>query len=720
MNNEVLLDRRGDLPAPPGYESIETEVAFLRHATDERPLLIRGERLCIWAEAFFGLRGRPFRHQESLSVILQRVFPALSREQAARLARKMDLAAASLDQVTTVSVLNHCYPADYSLWQGAPSREHAARWLLWHDAHRPDDAEALILDQHAAWLQQRANRAPEAELYQALSPDQARSLLWSWLGVNNKTNLDLDEFPVPVPDYLLNDLHSEWMQRIIESHGAFFGRMLAFPLSVALRQDLAKLTAKFFQQYPSHLTKNALRQLQPYLDMKVLDALEKDLPPTEPLPLPDDEAAVLDWFESEYLPFRRWQVRFGDEQIRANAVLHAQTFARWYLDRYPSWLLSPGWLSFQHTASLLESSKETVNFCVVLDGLPAWDAEDMAREISAKIERLQLLQKAYCFAPLPTVTEFAKDALFKGVPPRLAPQFSPLGTVLSDHVLPVAELEGIPPGSVVFWRVSQPDNAYHFTANAKRERRVRAEILAILQALQEVVETLADHVPLRIIVTTDHGRLLNAESPRQLRTPTGLQAHGRVAWGRIDQPFDESGFLLDNGAGWIAVHGQRFEMLYDMLIAWGEESFRNAQAGNEAYPHGGLFPEEAIIPWFVFERDVQPPNLDIEVNGRGEAENSGTVRVKITNRSSIALEYFALDLSHGAQVGGNWQVPPLKESEFTLSLAPWPVKDDLEALKATLHFRQPSGKTFAVEAIPALEVHVLYERDYSLLKDLDL
>ena len=720
MNNEVLLDRRGDLPAPPGYEVIDTEVAFLRHATDERPLLIRGERLCAWAEAFYSLRGRPFRYQESLSVILHRVFPALSREQADRLARKMGMAAASLEQATTVSVLNHCYPDDYSLWQGAPSREHAARWLLWHDAHQPDDAEALILDQHAGWLQRHANHAPEAALYRVLSRDQARSMLWTWLGVNDEINRDLGEFPVPAPDHLLKDLRSEWMQRIIESHGAFFERMLAFPLSVALRQDLADLTAKFFQQYPSHLTKDGLRQLQPYLVMKVLGALEKNLPPTEPSPLPGDEAAVLDWFESEYLPFRRWQVRFGNEQIRANALLHAQAFARWYLERYPFWVLSPGWLSFQHTRSLLDASQEAVTFCVVLDGLPAWDAEDIAREISGKIERLQLLQKAYCFAPLPTVTEFAKDALLKGVQPRLAPQHSPLGPILSDHASPVEELEGLPPGSVVFWRVSQPDNAYHFTANTKRERRVRAEILVVLQALQEVVEALADHVPLRIIVTTDHGRLLNAESPRQLRTPTGLQAHGRVAWGKIDQRFDESGFSLDSDAGWVVVHGQRFEMLYDMLIAWGEESFHNVRAGNEAYPHGGLFPEEAIVPWFVFERDVQPPTLDIEISGKGEAENAGTASVKITNRSSIALECIALELSHGAQVGGSWQVPPLRESEFTLPLAPWPVKSDLEALKATLHFRQPSGKTFAVEAIPVLEVQALYERDYSLLKDLDL
>ena len=41
MNVEVLLDCEGDLPAPPGYQVIESEVDFLRHALVDTQLLIR-------------------------------------------------------------------------------------------------------------------------------------------------------------------------------------------------------------------------------------------------------------------------------------------------------------------------------------------------------------------------------------------------------------------------------------------------------------------------------------------------------------------------------------------------------------------------------------------------------------------------------------------------------------------------------------------------------
>src|SRR5690606_12672889 len=101
-------------------------------------------------------------------------------------------------------------------------------------------------------------------------------------------------------------------------------------------------------------------------------------------------------------------------------------------------------------------------------------------------------------------------------------------------------------------------------------------------------EDLPAQMPVKVIVTSDHGRLLNPKSPRRLPIPDGMEAHGRVAWGRLYQEFDEGGFAMDENSGRMAVNGERFEMAYDMLIAWGEESFHNTKGGYEPYPHGGL------------------------------------------------------------------------------------------------------------------------------------
>ncbi|GIV67866.1 hypothetical protein [Caldilinea sp.] len=720
MNAEVLFDSEGDLPAPPGYQVIESEVDFLRHALADTPLFIRGKRLCAWAESFYALRGRPCRHQESPSRALQRVFPELTQEQANALTRKMGMTALSFDQVSPAFVLERCYPDDSLIWQGDPSHQHAARWLLWLYAHRPDQAESVILRLFAQHLRQRAGDQPEAQIYQAVNDQQAKAWLDAWLGLSEQVPVGLGEFPLEVPDSLLCEMKSTWRKRLIETDGAFFERTLSVPLPLSLRQELAQLAAQIYEQHPQQLTNDVIRRLRPYLTTQRLAALEEHVPPPEPGPLPDDEQGVLDWFQAKYLPYRRWQARHGDDQSKKTILFLSRTFARWYLTRYPQWLLNPGWLSFQQTSRLPQISRDSLVFCVVLDGLPAWDAEDFARAVSARIERLQLQRRSYRFAPLPTTTEFAKDALLKGVPPRLAPEYPPLGEILPDNASPVDELARRRSEGLVFWRIGQPDIAYHFEADAKRERRVRAELEVVLQAIQEVVEKLPPHLSLQIVVTTDHGRLLNPESPCRLPVPGGMRAHGRVAWGKSDRQFDESGFSIEDSAGWIAVHGERFAMLHDMLIAVGEDSFQKANSASEPYPHGGLFPEEAIVPWFVFERDARQPDVSIMVSGKGEAQSAGAMTIRVTNLGQISLECLAITMSHGAQVNGTWGVPPLQETEFTVSLHPWPVKADLATLRAELLFRQPSGRTFTIEVAPSFEVQALYERDDSILKDLGL
>lgn len=721
MNSEVLLDRQGDLPAPPGFRIIETEVDFLRWATADAPLLIRGQSLCAWAASFYNLRGRQYQYKESLSAMLQRVFPTLSLDHAKSLSKKIGLDSVSPEEISASFVLNHCYPSDVSLWEGKVSPTHAASWLIWMCSHQPDEAEQIVLEQFAHLMEGQAGDLPVGKIYRVTDKDSAQSLLYAWLGLGvDGQDIDFGEFPLDIPADLLREIKHLWMQRLIDTKGAFFEQMLGFPMTIKLRQELAQLAAQYFEQNAKYLNPKIIRQLQPYLSTQILGVLEKHVPPPDPKPLPEGEEAVLDWFQSEYLPYRLWQVRYGDKQISQKVIHHAQSFATWYLKRYPLWLLESKWISFYYTAHLRDSAPSFITFCVVLDGLPAWDAEDFARSIFAQIERLQIQEKTYGFSPLPTVTEFAKDALLKGVPPRLAPETSPLGKILPDNSSPTQGILDAKPGDLVFWRVGQPDAAYHFENDNKRERQVRAELDSILHALSEVVQTLPDEIPLRIVITSDHGRILNPKSPRCLLVPEGMQAHGRVAWGRLNREFDESGFSIDEDASLVAVYGERFEMAYDLLIAWDEDSFRNTKTGSEPFPHGGLFPEEVIIPWFVFERDAQNPGLQIAIKGSGEAGSSGEIKIVITNPSRLLLECLLISLSHGPQVSGCWEILPLEKTEFTIRIEPWPTKADLKTLRASLTLRQPNGATFKTEALPALEVTSLYDRDESLLKELGL
>lgn len=721
MNRKILLDREGDLPTQPGVQVIESEVDFLRFATSDKHILIRGDRLCAWAESFYALRGQLVKHLVSPRATLRCIFPSLSVEQAHELAEKIGGDALSEEDFSpTTAVLLRCYPDDYGLWQGSPSLQHAAQWLIWLTEHTPSDAEKSILVQFAAVLTRQAGESPIAELYQIVTRDKAKSMLLSWLGAAKKVIKHLGEFPLELPHNLLEEIKDEWMKCIIKQKGAFFTEMVNFPLPPGLRQELGRLTAEFYKKNPQYLTLNSIRDLQPYINTQMLSVLDEHLPPPEPSPMPEVESAVLEWFQNDYLPYRRWQSRFGNRNAQNTAVQHAQTFARWVLKRYPSWLMDNDWLAFTKSAQLLGKAADSLILCIILDGLPAWDAEDLAKSISSRIGRLTLQQKNYCFASIPTVTEFAKDALLKGLPPCLAPQSDPLGCILPDKVSPKGGLRDANPGEIVFWRVEQPDKAYHFERDDKRERKVHAELESILCAIQETVENLPDSIKFQIIITSDHGRLLNSNSPRCLPVPAKMKAHGRALWGQLKSDFDEIGFVINERDSWVDISGVRYGMEHDLRLAWGEESFQTAKSGNESYPHGGLFPEEMIVPWFWFERDADPPDLEITIHGTGEEEMRGELTISIVNNSHLQLECLEISLSTGATLRDCWLVEPLALKVWDVTMQPWPTQDNVGELSAKIVFRQPNGTVFVREVTPDIEVKSLYKRSDDILKDLDL
>jgi len=713
--SDILLDPNGDVPVPDGYQSVESEVEFLRLATTGQRLLIRGERLCIWAESFYRLRGQVYRFVESLATSLRRVFPALTSDQSAVLAQMIGMEPVFPDQISAPWVLARCYPDNSALWYGEPSREHAAQWILWL-CMRQQDSDPSITVVLSSWAHQmkiRSGDNPESVIYQATTSAEAWDLLRSWLGLNDRRVIELDEFPLAIPEKLLKRIKIEWNKRLIDSNGDYFTHTLSIPLPIFLRKELAKITAIFYERNNEILTQERLRQLRPYLDSETISTLQKHIPPPLPADLPENEEEMLRWFDEQYLPYRRWQDKYGDNQANELSLRLGQSFVLWYLERYHLWLLAsdPAWLSFQKISTIYRDySKQFLILCVVLDGLPAWDAEDFVSSLSVQIERLQLQQRSYCFAPLPTVTQFAKDALLKGVPPKQAPNHAPLGKVLRDNDSPASELKDMTSG-LVFWPVRQPDNVYHFEVEANLQRKIHGALSDIVKAIEETVETIPEHVPFQVIITTDHGRLLNPASPRRLRAPDGTQVHGRVAWGVTDQNFGELGFTINEESGWIAVHGERFGMLYNMLIGWGEDSFQQpARKSDEPYPHGGLFPEEAIVPWFVLERDAQHPELTISLRGKGESGDNGVIEVTIINPTRTALECLEVTLSHGAYIRGNWRISALQQSGFTFPLKPWPTKVEAHTMTAKLLLRQPNGKTFTQTVTPQLKIRDLYDK----------
>src|SRR5690606_17783446 len=112
---EMLLDLAGNMPVPPGYRAIDSEVAFLRQATEGVPLMVCGARLCHWAADFWRGRSIPFRELLPPAQLLSELAPNLNDAEAQAISQALpDKLLATLDKLSLTELLQSLFPN--SLW----------------------------------------------------------------------------------------------------------------------------------------------------------------------------------------------------------------------------------------------------------------------------------------------------------------------------------------------------------------------------------------------------------------------------------------------------------------------------------------------------------------------------------------------------------------------------------------------------------------------------
>jgi len=719
---EMLLDREGDAIAPKDYTVVTTEADFLRLALSRQPLFIRGARLCDWAEAFCYARGIVCTETYSFKRELQSAFPTLASSQIDFLAQRLEMKAEILSRPLTFwGILQSIYPV--SLWTQAVSLRHAATWLVWLQQTAPDEKiHPLLIQACQSW----ENLAPISlrSVYSVYSTPAAQQLLDEWLGIV-ESERTWEEFPIEVPLAELERARKIWHRRIIESHGAFFKNFVNLKVPFSLKRVAAQETCQYYLLHADELSKDIIDQLSPYLSQAELNELHQYAAPSIPENIPASPDAVLAWFREQYLPYRQWQHRSDAAQGREVVLKSARQFADWYLNCYPKALSSSDplwkWLSFNRSAQLAQT-ENLLTLLIVLDGLHAADARYLLNIIRSQTQRLTIVADDFAFAPLPTVTEFAKGALFRGVAPDKIDAVGDIGQVLPDNQSPAQRLQAIQQG-LYLWRVQEPDSTYHQKNRSENllldvEGRLQAEALKIKQ----IVELVPDGVVMQIVIASDHGRLLG-KSTRTLFAPQGLQIHGRAAWGNFSKVFPASGYLIEDNL--VYLFSESFGLIHNTIIPLDESSFRMAdeRGGSELYPHGGLFPEEVIVPWIVLARDFVKPSVEISLSGSGKARRSGKLQVKVLNLGEVSLTIqdlvvnfrsgrpIELYLDESLKACSDWH----KEIE----IENWPAPLEVSSANAFARIRQPNGLVFEYQVEVSLESEDIYVRPDDILEDLE-
>ena len=480
----------------------------------------------------------------------------------------------------------------------------------------------------------------------------ASDVIKRWVGLlEDPSYKNIKSFPRQIPASIQNEAHQSWKRLLIETNGRFLSEALSLSLHKRMQAILVDEAYQYLRKHKENISRELFDLLAPSLTWQQQKDLQALLPPEEITQIPETPKDVLEWFRLSYLPYRRWQFGKDNSPARESVNSWAKSFGLWYLNRYPKAISSESMkdiLSFTKIVDIAKSSKQYLTLIIVLDGLHVGDAHTLCTNIQHNVVRLTTITEDVIFTSLPTVTEFAKSALFMGVTPNNV-EFvdKPIGVVIPENEMPLSQLSQSQIGDVLLWRVQEPDRTYHSKGKSDLIlRNVEAELEAIVKGISDIVDQLQPELPLQIIITTDHGRLIDF-SQRSIKTPRDMVSHGRAAWGKADIVFGDLDFIVDHELAYLK--GERYGMNCDVAVCLSDNAFltNDGRSGKEFFPHGGVYPEEVIIPWIVYIRDYVAPEVVIELSGAGDAGTPGQLQVSIINYGDIAISLDQLHIQFG-------------------------------------------------------------------------
>jgi hypothetical protein len=338
-------------------------------------------------------------------------------------------------------------------------------------------------------------------------------------------------------------------------------------------------------------------------------------PPRPPQPNPAGTWSAdewLDWAVEHYLPYRFWLEEIGqyDKEIAAQA----DAYAEWLYAHYPALRLTYPRMAYQGLLALRDRlAGPAPVLIVVADNLNGKFLPDLARYLQA--QGFFAERSIPHLAMLPSCTEVSKKCLFIGQPepfrgtayekPTLAAWESALGGRRVRYLSGIGVLRSVKrrEHDVYFLNYTPVDKILHEDeqqTGVPTSAAVRQRLRALAGDVRTFAERIGAEHNLVVIVVSDHGSTrIPAEAPNPIdrcfyASRVSDQHHRYVT---ISDK--ELAALPDNVRFECYVfERERFDLPTNYLAA--RSTYRFAEAGAGIYVHGGLSPEETIVPLTVF------------------------------------------------------------------------------------------------------------------------
>jgi hypothetical protein len=521
----------------------------------------------------------------------------------------------------------------------------------------PQDLREEQRNKSGEWLEKATGKLKKAyEWFLSKPGDHARALLaaqvldcypenlrWDWLDEINTDVSSAIQFASDLKIIPLIETAVEEVSKCVEAYWNGKWRHESFTVDTLTSMSgkiPGELSAiyKWFSQHPQECSSETIDRLR--LSFKELSGLVAEicekLQTLVPPPLPGDPTSVeewqdmLSWATQEYLRYRTWL----DQRKRTEPQI--EHFASVYADRlyanYPLLLTHKELFVY----GVLHRIKEIVQvgytvLWILVDNLSWRYVEDLV--VAFRNCGMVLLGKVEpLLAMLPSETATSKLCMLAGTPLSQC-NTNDLGEAFelawcrleipgARQVIDEPDLDGLlaEPASLYLYQFVKLDRLAHQPEHIiiDREHENKATLDWLAERVGKAAKRIASNRPLRIVVSSDHGSVAIIQGKRKLTTPRDAQLdnvseqHKRFVKVKTLEH-------LDN-AEWYGLQADRFGLKDHYAIARGYFYLKSKPQG---YTHGGLTPEETIVPYLEFEYGEPEPIIPLRVVYRGSQMRKG-------------------------------------------------------------------------------------------------
>jgi hypothetical protein len=372
----------------------------------------------------------------------------------------------------------------------------------------------------------------------------------------------------------------------------------------------------------------------------------------------------LDWIANSYMPYHRWlevQRKYDDD-----FAAYANAFADWYYQNFidlknasPEAFTFSALYNDRHT---FIEEKHTV-LVVILDNFNYGFFPELRRSFNHS--GINLVSQRPAFSLIPTATEVGKasivavtgdltDLRSRDYPTLVAGTWD---SILKQHgksasYLPeIGALQNLSKleHNLYFLNYLIIDKILHDSSQSygqDHESRIHDALRVLVGAISEFARRFKIEKQLVIYVVSDHGStriakdVVNVLDKKYFKGITDLQHHRYISvsdeqLAKVPQVVEAQCYIIDR---------KKYKTFANYLAA--RQYYRFAETDQDFYVHGGLTPEEVVVPFARFEFtavQIQSPTLHLSKSDFRYAVKS-RLEFEIGNPNSLPLENIYIKL----------------------------------------------------------------------------